>query len=146
MGLCGYTPLVNSILGADSARLMSFLKNKKNHEKFKKEFIKRRFEGGITILPPGMLLICKVLMIKSVPDSKIPFFDPDQAPSDIFMKSPIDSKLFSEENSIYRVKESDPKHKIWFVIDNNLVLPEYLVEFNYILSNENQNKISDFGD
>ncbi|KAL4442869.1 hypothetical protein ABPG74_010758 [Tetrahymena malaccensis] len=146
LGLCGYTPLVNSILGADSARLMSFLKIKRNHEKFKKAFIKRRFQDSLTIYPPGMLLICKVLMIKSVSDNKTPFFDPDVAPSDIFKSAPIDSKLFSEENTIYRVKENDPKHKLWFVIDNNLVLPEYLVEFNYILSNENQNKVSDFGD
>ena len=26
MGLCGYTPLVNNVLSADSARLMHFLK------------------------------------------------------------------------------------------------------------------------
>ena len=35
---------------------------------------------------------------------------------------------------------------MWFVLDNNLVLPEYLVEFDYILANNNQNKIADFGD
>jgi hypothetical protein len=35
---------------------------------------------------------------------------------------------------------------MWFVLDNNLVLPEYLVEFDYVLDNINQNKVSDFGD
>lgn len=37
--------------------------------------------------------------------------------------------------TIYRVKEKDPKHKMWFILDNNLVLPEYLVEFEYVLKN-----------
>lgn len=31
-------------------------------------------------------------------------------------------------------------------MDNNLVLPEYLVEFDYIQESESQNKVSDFGD
>lgn len=33
-----------------------------------------------------------------------------------------------------------------FFLDNNLVLPEYLVEFDYILRNNLQSKIADFGD
>lgn len=43
MKLCGFTPLVNSILGADSARLNNYAGNKKNIEKFNKKFIKKRF-------------------------------------------------------------------------------------------------------
>jgi len=35
---------------------------------------------------------------------------------------------------------------MWFVMDNNLVIPEYLVEYDYILENDNQNKVADFGD
>jgi len=27
--------------------------------------------------------------------------------------------------------EQDQKHKIWFVLDHNMILPEYLVEFEY---------------
>lgn len=39
VGLCGYTPLVNSILGADSARISSVIKNPKHIEKLSKSFI-----------------------------------------------------------------------------------------------------------
>lgn len=35
---------------------------------------------------------------------------------------------------------------MWFVMDNNLVIPEYLVEYDYVLDNENQNKVADFND
>ena len=37
-------------------------------------------------------------------------------------------------------------HKMWFVMDHNLVIPEYLVEYEYILNNENQNRVADFND
>ncbi|EGR31925.1 leucine rich repeat protein [Ichthyophthirius multifiliis] len=144
LGLCGYTPLVNNILGADSARLMSFLKKSATNLQ-KQAFMKKKFKHNFNVFPPGLLLICKVLMIKSVQDTKQPFFDHDQAPSDIFKNYPIDNTLVQEENAVFRTKENDNKHKLWFVIDNNLVLPEYLVEYNYILKTENQNKIADFG-
>jgi hypothetical protein len=75
-------------------------------------------------------------MIKSVADTKTPHFDPDTPASDLFRANPIDPKHFAEESTVFRVKESDPKHKLWFVMDNSLVLPEYLVEFNYILDSE----------
>jgi hypothetical protein len=32
------------------------------------------------------------------------------------------------------VKETDPKQRMWYVIDNALVLPEYLVDFDYNMS------------
>jgi hypothetical protein len=31
-------------------------------------------------------------------------------------------------------------------MDNNLVIPEYLVEYDYILKDPNQSKIADFSD
>ena len=43
VGLSGYTPLVNSILGADSARITSLLKSKTHQNKIGKKFIARRF-------------------------------------------------------------------------------------------------------
>ena len=96
------------------------------------------------MFPSGMLLICKVLMVKSVQDSKNPYFDPCIPPSDAFRTSPVEAG--AEESTVFRVKESDAKHKLWYVMDNNLVLPEYLVEFAYVQQSENQNKIADFGD
>lgn len=146
MKLCGFTPLVNSILGADSARLNNYIKNKKNLEKFNKKFIKKRFSQDFLIYPSGMLLICKVLMIKSIPDSQYPYFDPDISPSEIFNKFPLNSKNYPDDSTVFRVKENDPRHKLWFFLDNNLVLPEYLIEFDYIQKNILQNKIADFGD
>lgn len=41
--------------------------------------------------------------------------------------------------------ENDPKHKLWFVLDNNLVLPEYFAEFEYVMASPLQNKVADFG-
>lgn len=35
---------------------------------------------------------------------------------------------------------------MWFVMDHNLVIPEYLVEYDYILKNPNQNRVADFND
>ena len=35
---------------------------------------------------------------------------------------------------------------MWFVMDNNIVIPEYLVEYDYVLNNPNQNKVADFND
>jgi hypothetical protein len=35
---------------------------------------------------------------------------------------------------VYRVKQSDPKQRQWFILDHALALPEYLVEFDYIQS------------
>ena len=34
--------------------------------------------------------------------------------------------------SVFRTKENDQKQRMWFVLDNALVLPEYLVEFEYM--------------
>ena len=32
------------------------------------------------------------------------------------------------------MKDNDSKHKIWFVMDSNLILPEYFVEFDYLMN------------
>lgn len=40
------------------------------------------------------------------------------------------------------MNDNDEKHKLWFISDNNLVLPEYLIEFQYITKQEfTNNKI-----
>lgn len=40
--------------------------------------------------------------------------------------------MYNHVSSIFRTKENDQKQRLWFVFDNALVLPEYLVEFDYI--------------
>ena len=47
---------------------------------------------------------------------------------------------------MFRLKEGDAKHKLWFVLDNSLVLPEYLVEFEYIQNSSKAKKMTDFGE
>jgi hypothetical protein len=66
--------------------------------------------------------------------------------TELYRKEPIDNKLYPDDCTVFRLHEKDPKHKLWFVLDNNLVLPEYLVEFEYIMKSEDQNKVADFGD
>lgn len=44
----------------------------------------------------------------------------------------MDVKLHQSVQSVYRTKEGDAKQRMWFVLDNALALPEYLVEFDYI--------------
>ena len=45
-----------------------------------------------------------------------------------------------------KVTENNRLHKMWFVMDHNLVIPEYLVEYEYVLNNPNQNRIADFNE
>jgi hypothetical protein len=40
-------------------------------------------------------------------------------------------EMYPEHNSVFRLKPTDPKQRSWFVFDHALVLPEYLVEFEY---------------
>lgn len=100
--------------------------------------------GKLCLLPSGSILICKVLMVKEEIDSVAPFFDPAVPPSELFRKGKID---FPEGHyAVKRSLESESREKMWFVMDNNLVIPEYLVEYDYVLDNPNQNKVADFGD
>ncbi|CAD8078760.1 unnamed protein product [Paramecium sonneborni] len=146
IGLSSYTPLVNSILSADASRIQYLLNGQEHQQKLSKRFIKRRlYYQKYNIIPPGVILICKVLMIKSVADSKYPYFNPEKPWSEMFQKFPVDGKQYQDEYTVYRVMENDPKHKLWFVLDNNLVLPEYFAEFEYVMQSPLQNKIADFG-
>ncbi|CAK56731.1 unnamed protein product (macronuclear) [Paramecium tetraurelia] len=146
IGLSAYTPLVNSILGADASRIQYILNGQDHKQKLNKSFIRRRLQyNNQNVIPPGVLLICKVLMIKSVPDSKYPYFNPEQPWSEMFQKQSIDGKQYQDEYTVYRQMENDPKHRLWFVLDNNLVLPEYFAEFEYVMKSPLQNKIADFG-
>jgi len=39
-------------------------------------------------------------------------------------------------HSLYRTRSGDPKQKVWRVFNTHVVLPEYLVEFDYVYSSE----------
>jgi len=45
--------------------------------------------------------------------------------------NPLKKNEYSLDSSIFRTFNNDSKHKLWFILDNNLVLPEYMVEFEY---------------
>lgn len=63
-----------------------------------------------------------------------PHFNPSHSPSEIWRYASVDTKMYSHVSSIYRTKETDQKQRLWFVFDNALVLPEYLVEFDYVIN------------
>jgi hypothetical protein len=76
--------------------------------------------------------VCKAFLSKCIQDAEHPYFPPNKAASDIWKENPVNVVLYKGAQSVYRVKESDAKQRLWFVFDNALVLPEYLVEFEYI--------------
>jgi hypothetical protein len=63
-----------------------------------------------------------------------PHFNPSHSPSEIWRYASVDTKMYNQVSSIFRTKETDQKQRLWFVFDNALVLPEYLVEFDYVVN------------
>jgi hypothetical protein len=144
LGICPFVPLFNSILCADLPRITHYLDNQKINNKLGKNFIKKRNLGSLCLLPTGSILICKVLMVKEDIDVNCPYFSPSVPPSELFRTGKVD---FPEGHyAVRRSLEGEGREKMWFVMDNNLVIPEYLVEYDYVLDNPNQNKVADFGD
>ena len=153
MGMCPYPTLVNSILAADLPRLKGG----------------RKEEGMEEMKWRGHLLICKVLILKSALDSNNPSFKLDRPRNAIYFEKPfklsrdeanirpssssssLPSSLPSSSSSsslpscLYRTFGSDEKHKLWFIEDRGLVLPEYLVEFGYVRREEVEGKETVFG-
>lgn len=83
-------------------------------------------------------------MVKEEIDSNCPFFNPSIPPSELFRTGKVD---FPEGHyAVRRGLQNEAREKMWFVMDNNLVIPQYLVQYDYILDNPNQNKVADFGD
>jgi hypothetical protein len=82
------------------------------------------------------MLVCKVFLSKCVPDTNFPYFNPSHSPSEIWRYAPVDLKGYQGVQSVFRTKENDSKQRLWFVFDNALVLPEYLVEFEYVTNNK----------
>ena len=83
----------------------------------------------------GMILVCKVIMVKSVQDPRFPNFDPCYSFSDTLKTNPIDQSIFNNNKnqciSVFREKKDEPRHRVWFLFDHNLVQPEYLIFFDY---------------
>ena len=43
----------------------------------------------------------------------------------------VTKDLYPEYSSVFTAKPSDPKQRLLYMFDNALVLPEYIVEFEY---------------
>lgn len=96
------------------------------------------------MMPSGQILICKVLMLKSTKDMNYPFFYPEKSASENYFQSPIKLQDYGINTTVvyiynsniikYRMKDNESKHKVWFIMDSSLILPEYLVEFDYLMS------------
>lgn len=89
LGLCPYTPLANTLQSADLPRLTSYLKSKKNEEKFGRTFIKKRNLGEVVTYPTGSMLICKVLVLKHSLDPNHPYYNPSQSPIEALQTQPV---------------------------------------------------------
>jgi Leucine-rich repeat (LRR) protein len=110
LGLPACIPLVNSVLTAEIARMRSVDAN-----------ISKIF------LPSGHLLICKVFMGESA--NKSVTYSGELSVPEIWSKYPF--KPTDGRWAEMRQKDDDSKQRVWFISDNSLVLPEYLVEFEY---------------
>ena len=110
LGLPGCIPLVNSVITAEITRLRGVDAN-----------INKIF------LPSGHLLICKVFIGEA--SNKIINYSGDLSVAEIWAKFPF--KPTDGKWAEMRQKDDDNKQRVWFICDNSLVLPEYLVEFEY---------------
>lgn len=91
-------------------------------------------QKGFIQIPSGSLLVCKVYLSKLVQDVNYPHFNPSHSPSEIWRYAPVDTRIYSHVQTVFRTKENDTRQRLWFVFDNALVLPEYLVEFDYVIN------------
>ena len=137
-------PLVNSVASAELARINCFFKDEDGYAQMRTaakaskqgdtKGPENSFQRGLAQIPSGQLLVCKVFLSKCVPDVNFPNFNPSHSPSEIWRYAPVDTKMYQHVSSTFRAKENDQKQRLWFVFDNALVLPEYLVEFDYVVN------------
>ena len=156
-GLAPFIPLVNNMTSADLPRVKEFLSTENGKALLRaaaKESRKRRkghllenceemgFSRGLVAIPTGQILVCKVYLGECILDSVRPHFDFSCTSSEIWQQEPINPAIMEKmseiyENkkqvlTIYRMQEEDNKQRMWFVFDNSLVLPEYVIEFEYL--------------
>lgn len=109
MGMQQYVSLVNSIYCADNSRIALYLKGEGQIMLGKERIVKDEIGSASTkidSIPSGHILVCKV-----------------------FYPGP---QLITIEQK----KDANKQTKTWHVMDPGLILPEYLVEFEYSTSLE----------
>jgi hypothetical protein len=129
--------LYNSVLTADLYRINTFLNSQKGNTDLTVEhqkYLKR--------INTGKILVCKVIIVQPQQDPVNPHFDAKKKVSEIFRTQPIAKPLLDNPEIIvsYRDKIGDDssKHRLWFIHDHTLILPEYLIYFNYETKEETQ--------
>ena len=112
LGMPGCIPLSNSVTTTERARLLAQDSN-----------INSLFS------PPGQLLICKAYISEEVNDPHGLSYYPNLTVNEIFEMGSV--KKEDEGVAIVRGNKLDPSQKVYFLFDNCLVLPEYLVQLEY---------------
>lgn len=128
--MCPYIPLVNSVVAADKSRIHRFLLNKKK-EREKSNFgsVLQNFNFKIS---QGVLLVCKVIIVRPQQDPRFPNFDLETSFTEAYKNCPLDPAMLTGDFvATSREAKNDSKHKVWFIHDHTLVLPEYLIYFDY---------------
>jgi len=93
LGICGYPALVNSIMASDCPRLQNLMKSSLKNKENVTFLNSSKFDHKLMVIPSGMMIICKVLMLKSNVDSKYPFFDIEKTPNEIYKTFPFDASF-----------------------------------------------------
>jgi len=113
---------------------------------------------GNAVVCGGTLLVCTAYLCNPQPDTPAQFdctpgedvrtawMQDDQqrrraSPPDPDSTPTLDSKAAYEKpatspSALYRCRKGDPKQKVWQVSQPELVLPEYIIQFDYVYASE----------
>jgi hypothetical protein len=109
----------NSLELADLARIKSFFNGSRQSGE----------NVGLDI-PSGRILVCKTFIGGNSFDKTRTLYYPDMTIGEIWDCDPIAFETDSG-GALYRTRSDDDKQRVWFIRDNTLIQPEYLVEFEY---------------
>jgi Leucine-rich repeat (LRR) protein len=137
-GKVPYEGLHNTLLGSDLFRINYYREQHRTRDH--NYHSKLKLENKV---PTGFLLLCKVVLMNLKADQTFPTFDLNKGSMEIFRDSPISPTTKENADVLVTYRDSSQKsgkldHKLYFIHDNNLILPEYLVEFDYEYSSMNR--------
>ena len=118
MGLPGCIPLCNNVILAELGLIKGLLSGGGD--------LRTKLTDEV-----HTIVICKVYLGQSGQDESHPSFAPGLSVSEIWSSAPLDPCTDDPPKVLFRSCDTDAKVKVWLMQDNALVLPEYLVEFEY---------------
>lgn len=95
---------------------------------------------GLNKIPNGYMLVCKVFTQKICHDSHTPVFDRYVPLNSQYSINP--PQFESDCTCCFRILESDQQQRLFFLSDSSFILPEYVVELEYICKNQTDLKLS----